>query len=71
VKPVELSLRDGLPTGNPGRYADRADDAGKLDDSRGRDGHGHQGIAGAQMKMIANALEKRFSGRTALDEAAA
>jgi UDP-N-acetylmuramoyl-tripeptide--D-alanyl-D-alanine ligase len=63
----------GLPTGEPGLYADGGGGADNFRDSRWRHDYGQygrQGLPGSKMKTIVNAPEKRFPGKTALDEAA-
>jgi UDP-N-acetylmuramoyl-tripeptide--D-alanyl-D-alanine ligase len=66
------NLWEALSTGKRGGYADSAAEleAQVWRDSRRRRDHG-QGIAGSKMGPIVKALEKRFPGKTALEEAAA
>ena len=70
--PLMRNLWDALSTGKRGGYADSA--AGLKRRSvaaiRAGDAIMVKGSLGSKMKTIVNALEKRFPGRTALDEAA-
>jgi UDP-N-acetylmuramoyl-tripeptide--D-alanyl-D-alanine ligase len=51
-------------------YADRADSERSFSAIRAGDAIMIKGSPGAKMKTIVNALEKRFPGKTAHDEAA-
>jgi len=70
--PLMRNLWDALSTGKRGGYADSA--AGLEAQVVAAIGAGDaimvKGSLGSKMKTIVNALEKRFPGRTALDEAA-
>jgi len=70
--PLMRNLWDALSTGKRGGYADSA--AGLEAQVVAAIGAGDaimvKGSLGSKMKIIVNALERRFPGRTALDEAA-
>src|ERR1700730_7922559 len=70
--PLMRSLWDALSTGKRGGYAESADglEAQVVAATRAGDAIMVKGSLGSKMKTIVNALEKRFPGRTALDEAA-
>jgi UDP-N-acetylmuramoyl-tripeptide--D-alanyl-D-alanine ligase len=70
--PLMRSLWDGLSTGKRGGYADSAAglEAQVLAAIRAGDALMVKGSNGSKMKTIVNALEKRFPGKAALDEAA-
>jgi UDP-N-acetylmuramoyl-tripeptide--D-alanyl-D-alanine ligase len=70
--PLMHNLWDALSTGKRGGYADGADtlESEVVGAIRAGDAIMVKGSLGSKMKMIVNALEKRFPGRTALDEAA-
>jgi UDP-N-acetylmuramoyl-tripeptide--D-alanyl-D-alanine ligase len=70
--PLMRNLWDSLSTGKRGGYADSAANLEPqvLAALRGGDALMVKGSNGSKMKTIVNALEKRFPGRTALDEAA-
>ncbi len=60
---------DALPTGRRGGYADGAA-AQRVSAIRAGDAIMAKGSLGSKKKTIVDALEKRFPGKTALDEAA-
>ena len=66
------NLWDSLSTGKRGGYADSAANLEPqvLAALRAGDALMVKGSNGSKMKTIVNALEKRFPGRAALDEAA-
>jgi UDP-N-acetylmuramoyl-tripeptide--D-alanyl-D-alanine ligase len=70
--PLMRSLWDALSTGKRGGYAESAAglEAQAVAAIRAGDAIMIKGSLGSKMKTIVNALEKRFPGRTALDEAA-
>ena len=70
--PLMRNLWDALSTGKRGGYADNAAglEAQVVAAIRAGDAIMVKGSLGSKMKTIVNALEKRFPGRTALDEAA-
>jgi UDP-N-acetylmuramoyl-tripeptide--D-alanyl-D-alanine ligase len=70
--PMMRNLWDALSTGKRGGYADSAAllEAQAVAVIRAGDAIMIKGSLGSKMKTIVNALEKRFPGRTALDEAA-
>lgn len=70
--PLMRNLWDALSTGKRGGYADSASslEAQALQAIRAGDAVMVKGSLGSKMKTIVNALEKRFPGKTALDEAA-
>jgi UDP-N-acetylmuramoyl-tripeptide--D-alanyl-D-alanine ligase len=70
--PLMRSLWDALSTGKRGGYAESAAglEAQAVGAIRAGDAIMIKGSLGSKMKTIVNALEKRFPGRTALDEAA-
>ena len=70
--PLMRNLWDALSTGKRGGYADSAAslEAQAVGAIRAGDAIMVKGSLGSKMKTIVNALEKRFPGRTALDEAA-
>jgi UDP-N-acetylmuramoyl-tripeptide--D-alanyl-D-alanine ligase len=70
--PLMRNLWDALPTGKRGGYAGSAAglDAQVVGAIRAGDAIMVKGSLGSKMKTIVNALETRFPGRTALDEAA-
>jgi UDP-N-acetylmuramoyl-tripeptide--D-alanyl-D-alanine ligase len=70
--PLMRNLWDALSTGKRGGYADSAADleAQAVAAIRAGDAVMVKGSLGSKMKTIVNALEKRFPGKTALDEAA-
>lgn len=70
--PLMHNLWDALPTGRRGGYAESAAtlEAQAVAAIRAGDAIMIKGSLGSKMKTIVNALEKRFPGRTALDEAA-
>ncbi len=70
--PLMHNLWDALPTGKRGGYAESAAalEAQVVAAIRAGDAIMVKGSLGSRMKTIVNALEKRFPGRTALDEAA-
>ena len=70
--PLMRNLWDALSTGKRGGYADSAAnlEAQVLPAIRAGDAIMVKGSLGSKMKTIVNALEKRFPGKTALDEAA-
>jgi len=70
--PLMRNLWDALSTGKRGGYAGSAADleAQALQAIRAGDAIMVKGSLGSKMKTIVNALEKRFPGKTALDEAA-
>lgn len=70
--PLMRNLWDALSTGKRGGYADSAAslEAQALQAIRAGDAVMVKGSLGSKMKTIVNALEKRFPGKTALDEAA-
>jgi UDP-N-acetylmuramoyl-tripeptide--D-alanyl-D-alanine ligase len=70
--PLMHNLWDALSTGKRGGYADGADtlESEVVGAIRAGDAIMVKGSLGSKMKTIVNALEKRFPGRTALDEAA-
>jgi UDP-N-acetylmuramoyl-tripeptide--D-alanyl-D-alanine ligase len=70
--PLMRSLWDALSTGKRGGYAESAAglEAQAVAAIRAGDAIMVKGSLGSKMKTIVNALEKRFPGRTALDEAA-
>ena len=70
--PLMRNLWDALSTGKRGGYADDAAglEAQALAAIRAGDAIMIKGSLGSKMKTIVNALEKRFPGRTAQDEAA-
>jgi UDP-N-acetylmuramoyl-tripeptide--D-alanyl-D-alanine ligase len=70
--PLMRNLWDALSTGKRGGYADSAAslEAQALQAVRAGDAVMVKGSLGSKMKTIVNALEKRFPGKTALDEAA-
>jgi UDP-N-acetylmuramoyl-tripeptide--D-alanyl-D-alanine ligase len=70
--PLMRNLWDALSTGKRGGYAESAADleAQVVAAIHAGDSIMIKGSLGSKMKTIVNALEKRFPGRTALDEAA-
>jgi UDP-N-acetylmuramoyl-tripeptide--D-alanyl-D-alanine ligase len=70
--PLMRNLWDALSTGKRGGYADSAAglESQALQAIRAGDAVMVKGSLGSKMKTIVNALEKRFPGKTALDEAA-
>jgi UDP-N-acetylmuramoyl-tripeptide--D-alanyl-D-alanine ligase len=70
--PLMRNLWDALSTGKRGGYAESAAllEAQAVAAIRAGDAIMIKGSLGSKMKTIVNALEKRFPGRTALDEAA-
>jgi UDP-N-acetylmuramoyl-tripeptide--D-alanyl-D-alanine ligase len=70
--PLMRNLWDALSTGKRGGYADDAAglEAQAVAAIRAGDAIMIKGSLGSKMKTIVNALEKRFPGKTALDEAA-
>ena len=70
--PLMRNLWDALSTGKRGGYADNAAglEAQAVAAIRAGDAIMVKGSLGSKMKTIVNALEKRFPGKTALDEAA-
>jgi UDP-N-acetylmuramoyl-tripeptide--D-alanyl-D-alanine ligase len=66
------NLWDALSTGKRGGYADSAAslEAQAVGAIRAGDAIMIKGSLGSKMKTIVQALEKRFPGKTALDEAA-
>jgi UDP-N-acetylmuramoyl-tripeptide--D-alanyl-D-alanine ligase len=70
--PLMHNLWDALSTGKRGGYADGADtlESQVIGAIRAGDAIMVKGSLGSKMKTIVKALEKRFPGRTALDEAA-
>jgi UDP-N-acetylmuramoyl-tripeptide--D-alanyl-D-alanine ligase len=70
--PLMHNLWEALSTGKLGGYADGADtlESQVVGAIRAGDAIMVKGSLGSKMKTIVNALEKRFPGRTALDEAA-
>jgi UDP-N-acetylmuramoyl-tripeptide--D-alanyl-D-alanine ligase len=70
--PLMHNLWDALSTGKRGGYADGADtlESQVVGAIRAGDAIMVKGSLGSKMKTIVKALEKRFPGRTALDEAA-
>jgi UDP-N-acetylmuramoyl-tripeptide--D-alanyl-D-alanine ligase len=70
--PLMRNLWDALSTGKRGGYAESAAalEAQAVSAIRAGDAIMVKGSLGSKMKTIVNALEKRFPGRTALDEAA-
>ena len=70
--PLMQNLWDALPTGKRGGYAGSAAalEAQAVAAIRAGDAIMIKGSLGSKMKTIVNALEKRFPGSTALDEAA-
>ena len=70
--PLMHNLWDALPTSRRGGYAESAAalEAQVVAAIRSGDAIMIKGSLGSKMKTIVNALEKRFPGRTALDEAA-
>ncbi|HEY3680645.1 MAG TPA: UDP-N-acetylmuramoylalanyl-D-glutamyl-2,6-diaminopimelate--D-alanyl-D-alanine ligase [Bradyrhizobium sp.] len=70
--PLMRNLWDALSTGKRGGYAESAAalEAQAVASIRAGDAIMVKGSLGSKMKTIVNALEKRFPGRTALDEAA-
>ncbi len=70
--PLMRNLWDALSTGRRGGYADSAAnlEAQAVAAIRAGDAIMVKGSLGSKMKTIVNALEKRFPGRAALDEAA-
>jgi UDP-N-acetylmuramoyl-tripeptide--D-alanyl-D-alanine ligase len=70
--PLMRNLWDSLSTGKRGGYADNAAnlEAQVLAALRAGDALMVKGSNGSKMKTIVNALEKRFPGKAALDEAA-
>ena len=70
--PLMRNLWDALSTGKRGGYADSADtlESQLVGAIRAGDAIMVKGSLGSKMKTIVNALEKRFPGRTAHDEAA-
>ncbi|HEY3795539.1 MAG TPA: UDP-N-acetylmuramoylalanyl-D-glutamyl-2,6-diaminopimelate--D-alanyl-D-alanine ligase, partial [Bradyrhizobium sp.] len=70
--PLMRNLWDALSTGKRGGYAESAAalEAQAVAAVRAGDAIMVKGSLGSKMKTIVNALEKRFPGKTALDEAA-
>jgi UDP-N-acetylmuramoyl-tripeptide--D-alanyl-D-alanine ligase len=70
--PLMRNLWDALSTGKRGGYAESAAalEAQAVAAIRAGDAIMVKGSLGSKMKTIVNALEKRFPGKTALDEAA-
>jgi UDP-N-acetylmuramoyl-tripeptide--D-alanyl-D-alanine ligase len=70
--PLMRNLWDALSTGKRGGYAESATglEAQVVGAMRAGDAIMIKGSLGSKMKTIVDALEKRFPGRTALDEAA-
>jgi UDP-N-acetylmuramoyl-tripeptide--D-alanyl-D-alanine ligase len=70
--PLMRNLWDALSTGKRGGYAESAAalEAEAVSAIRAGDAIMVKGSLGSKMKTIVNALEKRFPGKTALDEAA-
>jgi UDP-N-acetylmuramoyl-tripeptide--D-alanyl-D-alanine ligase len=70
--PLMHNLWDALSTGKRGGYADGADtlESQVIGAIRAGDAIMVKGSLGSKMKTIVKALERRFPGRTALDEAA-
>jgi UDP-N-acetylmuramoyl-tripeptide--D-alanyl-D-alanine ligase len=70
--PLMRNLWDALSTGKRGGYAESAAslEAQAVGAIRAGDAIMVKGSLGSKMKTIVNALEKRFPGKTALDEAA-
>jgi UDP-N-acetylmuramoyl-tripeptide--D-alanyl-D-alanine ligase len=70
--PLMRNLWDALSTGKKGGYADSAAnlEAEAVAAIRAGDAIMIKGSLGSKMKIIVNALEKRFPGKAALDEAA-
>jgi UDP-N-acetylmuramoyl-tripeptide--D-alanyl-D-alanine ligase len=70
--PLMRNLWDALSTGKRGGYAESAAalEAQAVAAIRAGDAIMIKGSLGSKMKTIVNALEKRFPGRTALDDAA-
>jgi UDP-N-acetylmuramoyl-tripeptide--D-alanyl-D-alanine ligase len=70
--PLMRNLWDALSTGKRGGYAESAAalEAQAVSAIRAGDAIMVKGSLGSKMKTIVNALEKRFPGETALDEAA-
>jgi UDP-N-acetylmuramoyl-tripeptide--D-alanyl-D-alanine ligase len=70
--PLMRNLWDALSTGKRGGYADSAAslEAQAVGAVRAGDAIMIKGSLGSKMKTIVQALEKRFPGKTALDEAA-
>jgi UDP-N-acetylmuramoyl-tripeptide--D-alanyl-D-alanine ligase len=70
--PLMRNLWDALSTGKRGGYSDSAANLEPLVAAAIRAGDAImiKGSLGSKMKMIVNALEKRFPGKAALDEAA-
>jgi UDP-N-acetylmuramoyl-tripeptide--D-alanyl-D-alanine ligase len=68
--PLMRNLWDALPTGKRGGYAESAAglEAQAVAAIRAGDAIMIKGSLGSKMKTIVNALEKRFPGKTALDE---
>ena len=71
--PLMRNLWDALSTGKKGGYADSATnlEVQVVAAIRAGDAIMIKGSLGSKMKIIVNALEKRFPGKAALDEAAA
>jgi UDP-N-acetylmuramoyl-tripeptide--D-alanyl-D-alanine ligase len=70
--PLMRNLWDVLSTGKRGGYADNASalESQLVAAIRAGDAIMVKGSLGSRMKTIVDALEKRFPGKTALDEAA-
>jgi UDP-N-acetylmuramoyl-tripeptide--D-alanyl-D-alanine ligase len=70
--PLMRNLWDALSTGKQGGYADSAAnlEVQVVTGIRAGDAIMIKGSFGSKMKTVVNALEKRFPGKTALDEAA-
>jgi UDP-N-acetylmuramoyl-tripeptide--D-alanyl-D-alanine ligase len=70
--PLMRNLWDALSTGKRGGYAESAAalEAQAVTAVRAGDAIMVKGSLGSKMKTVVNALEKRFPGKTALDEAA-
>jgi len=70
--PLMRNLWDALSTGKRGGYAESAAslETQAVGAIRAGDAIMVKGSLGSKMKTIVNALEKRFPGKTALDEAA-
>ena len=70
--PLMRNLWDALSTGKRGGYADSADtlESQLVGAIRAGDAIMVKGSLGSKMKTIVNALEKRFPGKAAHDEAA-
>ena len=66
------NLWDALSTGKRGGYADNSAglEAQVIAAIRAGDAIMVKGSLGSKMKTVVNALEKRFPGKTAVDEAA-